>query len=329
MAGSAQKLWDVARAFMPSRILLTAVELKVFGALGDESKTSVEVASALDTDPRATDRLMDALVALGFLAKSGDRFTNTPETQQSLVPGRPGYAGDALMHAVNMWDSWSTLTAAVTRGTSVFRREGDARADWVRPFISAMHYNASASAPGVALLVDLAGVRRLLDVGGGSGAYSMEFCRAKPDLDAVVFDLPDVVPITREYIEAAGLSDRISTLAGDFTADELPSGFDLVFVSAIIHMNSQEANIDLLRKCARALNPGGRVVIQDFIVDEARTSPPHAAIFALNMLVATRAGDTYTEDEVRSWLAETGFGDVTRVDPPSGATLIIGKRSAV
>lgn len=323
------RFWELARGFFPSRIFLTAVELKLFGAVGEGDSTSAEVAERLGADPRATDRLMNALVALEVLAKKDGRFSNSADAREFLVSGKPGYVGDALMHAANLWDSWSMLTEAVKAGTSVVKREGKARAGWVKPFISAMHANASMQAPRIAPLVDLKDVKRLLDVGGGSGAYSIEFCRRKPDLNAVVFDLPDVLPLTGEYVAEAGLSDRISTVGGDFSVDELGADFDLAFVSAIIHMNSPEENLDLYRKCWRALRPGGRIVVQDFIVNEDRTTPPQAAIFALNMLVGTRAGDTYTEGEVREALEQAGFGDVKRKDTPGGTTLISAGKSNV
>ncbi len=325
MAHNADRLWDTARAFMPSRILLTAIELKLFAALGEGPRTSAEVAAALETDPRATDRLMNALAALGFLNKEGERFSNTPDTDALLVPGRPTYAGEAIAYAATLWRRWSTLTDAVKAGTSVVGEQAGEREDWVSSFISAMHYNASASAPSVVPLIDLTGVERLLDVGGGSGAYSIAFCRAKPDLHAVVFDLPDVVPLTQKYVAEAGLSDRVSTSSGDFSRDELGRDFDLAFISQILHMNSPEENIELFRKCFRALRPGGTIVIQEFVIDEGRTSPVQAAVFALNMLVATRAGDTYTESEIGGWLAEAGFEGMTRADAPSAAIITATK----
>ncbi|MBI2843512.1 MAG: methyltransferase domain-containing protein [Armatimonadetes bacterium] len=324
MANGEDRIWEMARGFQSSRILLTAVELGVFPALGSGPRTSEEVAAMLRTDPRATDRLMNALVALELLVKEGNLFGNSPEAQEVLVPGGPDYMGGALMHTVNMWDSWSTLTEAVRRGTSVLVREGEARADWVVPFIAAMHYHSSRGADDIVGLIDLDGVERVLDVGGGSGVYSIAFCRAKPALRAVVFDLPDVVGLTEKYVQQAGMSGRITTASGDFHADEFGGGFDLVFLSAIIHMNSPEENIRLFKKCRRALREGGRIVVQDFIVEESRVSPPHGAIFALNMLVATPSGDTYTEAEVTAWLQAAGFAPPTRIDPPGiGTTLLI------
>jgi len=312
--------------FQSSRILLTAYELGIFTVLGDGNKSSQKVAERLQTDARATDRLMNALTALGLLRKSGDNFSNTPLASQCLVKGRPEYLA-GLMHAVNLWDRWSTLTEAVRRGAGVSPyHESERGEDWVVSFIAAMHERAIKQAPAAVTLLDLSGVSRVLDVGGGSGAFSMAFVHAKDSIKATVFDLPDVVPLTRNYIEQAGLTNKVDTSAGDYLTDDLGSGYDLVFLSAIVHSNSPDENRKLLRKCARALRSGGQVVVQDFIMNEDRTSPAHGALFALNMLVATEAGDTFTETEVQSWLEEAGFADILRKDTPFGVSQMIGRK---
>jgi 2-polyprenyl-3-methyl-5-hydroxy-6-metoxy-1,4-benzoquinol methylase len=166
----------------------------------------------------------------------------------------------------------------------------------------------------------------VLDVGGGSGAFSMAFVRARQGISAVVFDVPNVVPLTKNYVESAGYGAQISTLVGDYRHDDLPRGFDLVFLSAIVHANSAAENRGLIRKCAAATDPGGQVVVADQIMNEDRTAPLMGAMFALNMLVSTGAGDTYTESEVRGWMEEAGLRNVTRKDTPFNNTLVIGRK---
>ena len=166
----------------------------------------------------------------------------------------------------------------------------------------------------------------MLDVGGGSGAYAIAFARAHPALSAVVLDLPTVLPIAAGHIEEAGLSKRIATRAGDLRADDLGRDFDLVFVSSICHMLGPDGNRDLLARCARALAPGGRVVIQDFILEPDRTAPRQAVLFAINMLVGTEAGGTYTEAEYAAWLAAAGLADVRRIRLKGPADLMVGTR---
>lgn len=320
---------DIAYAFQRSRVLLTAYELGLFTALGDESKMSAEVATILKTDPRATDRLLNALCAIGLLEKKDGKFSNTPASARFLVQGKPEYMA-GLMHTVNLWDTWSTLTPAVRQGTSVGRPPVNERGEkWLTAFIAAMHDRAKKQAPAVAALLDFSGVSRVLDVGGGSGAFAMAFARAKPGISATIFDLPNVVALTQKYIAQEGLADKVKTVIGDYMVDALGGGFDLVFLSAIIHSNSIDENRKLLRKCAQALNSNGQVVVQDFIMAEDRTSPAHGALFALNMLVGTKAGDTYTESEVRSWMEEAGISNLIRKDTQFGTTLIMGRRSGI
>jgi ubiquinone/menaquinone biosynthesis C-methylase UbiE len=318
---------DIATAFQKSRILLSAFELGIFGAIGVGGKSSQTVAGKLGTDARATDRLMNALVALGMLAKDGDTFQNTPAGLRFLDPSSPNYM-PGLMHTVHLWDTWSTLTEAVRRGTAVPPEE-QRRADpatWTTAFIAAMNDRARLQAPAAAGVVGLKKGMRVLDVGGGSGAFAVAFVRAQEGVTATVLDLPHVLPLTQKYIEAERLTGRIGLVPGNYLTDEFPQGYDLVFLSAIIHSNSPGENRKLIRKCAGSLNQGGTVIVQDFIMDESRTQPPGGAFFSLNMLVGTAAGDTYTETEVREWMKEAGLSEITRVETPWGAAQMKGRK---
>jgi precorrin-6B methylase 2 len=188
-----------------------------------------------------------------------------------------------------------------------------------------MHARASAQAKAVIASIPLAKVSRVLDVGGGSGAYAMAFARAKPGLHATVFDLPQVAPLTRDYLKQAGLAERVDVRVGDYYRDALPRGNDLVFLSAIIHSCSPAEIRKLFGKCARALNPGGSIVVQEFVVDEDRTAPAFSVFFALNMLVGTPGGDAYTESEISSWLKAAGFRAIQRKDTPFDTALMLGR----
>jgi precorrin-6B methylase 2 len=317
-------LFQTMFAFQKPRVLLTAFELGLFTVLGDGSKPSSEVAKVLGANERATDRLMNALCAMGLLAKKNGRFSNRPLAARFLVKGKRDYMA-GLGHSVNLWQSWSTLTEAVRRGTSVVATRASERGDEsLTSFIAAMHARACRMADGIVALLDLSHVTRVLDVGAGSGAYCMAFVRANERIRATAFDLPHVIPLTKKYLKKAGLSERVDTVVGDCNSDSLGKGFDLIFLSALIHSNSFAQNQDLIRKAADALNPHGQVVAQDFIMDENRTSPAFAALFALNMLVGTEAGDTYTESEVRAWMKGAGLSRIVRSDTPYDTTLIIG-----
>jgi predicted O-methyltransferase YrrM len=195
---------------------------------------------------------------------------------------------------------------------------------WTRAFIASMHQRALGNAGDLVRAIGIEGVGRMLDVGGGSGAYAIAFAKASRSLRADVFDLPSVAPLTREYIRDAGVADRVAMRTGDMRRDDLGSGYDLALLSAICHMFSPEENQDLFRRCRRALAPGGRLVIRDFIVDPDRTSPTRAVMFTLNMLVGTKAGSTYTEEEYRRWLNGAGFDRVDR--PRLSSDLIVATR---
>lgn len=322
---SFEEIHSLARQFMESRVFLTGFELDIFTILGNSEKTSEEIADEIKADPRATDRLLNALCVTGVIEKKNNRFRNSEVAKRYLVKGKPDYQG-GIMHTVHLWDSWGRLTDSVLKGGSQKEAPFEDRDDvWYKPFIAAMHNRAVKEAPGLVERIDTSGVRKVLDVGGGSGAYSIAFVKKSEHITSTVFDLPNVVPLTQKYVRDAGVEGRVNTVPGDYYSDEFPSGYDLVFLSAIIHSNSPEINISLFKKAAGALNPGGRIVVSDFIMNDDRVSPAFGAFFSLNMLVNTDSGDTYTESEVKEWMAEAGLTFIERKE--TGMTgLMIGRK---
>ena len=317
---------EIAASFQKSRILLTAVELEIFSNIAEAGSSGHQVATRLDLNENACVRLMNALVSMGFLTKKNGLFFNTPESATFLSRKSPAVMG-GLMHTNHLWDTWSNLTEVVRTGISAHREEiNDRGEEWLFAFISAMHDRAMKQAPGQLSGVDLSGIRTMLDVGGGSGAFAMEFIRRKPEITATVFDLPQVVPITRKFIQKEGFGDQIKTFTGDYTVDELPSGFDLVFLSAVLHSNSLEVNRNLIQKCYNALNRKGRIVIHDWIMNQDRTEPSAGAIFSINMLVGTGAGDCFTEQEVTDMLHDAGFQQISRVVFESGLSQVTAQK---
>ena len=314
------------RAYMESRALLTALELDVFTAVGSGA-TAVEVAGRISTHPRSTEMLLNALVAMGMLVKQQGVFRDTPATARYFAEGSKDNARPGLIHIANIWHRWSNLTDCVRAGTAVGHEEMAERGeDWTEPFIAAMHRNAAERAPLVVEAVGPAAGERLLDVGGGSAAYSIAFAQAHEKLHATVLDLPPVLPIAERHINAAGLAGRVETRAGDLRRDPLGKGFNLALVSAICHMLGPEENQDLLRRCFEALEPQGRVVIQDFILEPDKTGPKQAALFALNMLVGIPAGSTYSYEEYFTWLRVAGFTEVRQIRLPGPSRLVVGIR---
>jgi predicted O-methyltransferase YrrM len=197
----------------------------------------------------------------------------------------------------------------------------------VEPFIAAMDHNARGRARAVAQAVEVTGARQMLDLGGGSGAYSIAFAKAAPGLHSEIVDAPEVLALANDYVRKAGLADRISTRAGDMLSVPLEAGkYDLVLLAAICHMFSPEENKQLIERAYAALAPKGRLVISDFVLEADKTAPRFAALFALNMLVGTRAGSSYSEPEYAAWLKEAGFAESKRVRMPGPANLMIATK---
>jgi SAM-dependent methyltransferase len=309
---------EIASSFQKSRILLSGFELDIFTNIGESGITSNQIANNLHLDKHGCERLLNALVSLGFLKKQNDLFFNTPESFTFLSKKSPGYLG-GLMHSNHLWNTWSNLTKVVRTGISANPSEINERGEeWLFPFINAMHDRAIKQAPQQLANIDLTEIKSILDIGGGSGAYSMEFVSKKPGIEASVFDLPNVIPITKKFIDKEGFGNKISTHTGDYTTDDLPKGFDLVFLSAVIHSNSLEINQNLIVKCFNSLNRKGKIVLQDWIMNNDRTKPTSGALFAINMLVGTEAGDCFTEQEVTEMLKTAGFKNISRIVFESG-----------
>jgi len=327
-AHTAESIREYINHYQKSRVLLTTFELDIFSILDKSPKTSDEVAKKIKAEPRATDRLMNAACALDFLEKKNGKFQNTKESSIYFVKGKPEYMS-GLMHTVGQWQTWSTLTQCVKNGTSVYKRPktiNNRNESWLEAFIGAMHYRASRQAKEIVSKINLKDVNKVLDVGGGSGAFAMAFVKAKKNISATVFDLPNVTPITQKYIRQDKMTRNVNTVSGDYNTSPFPKGYDLVFLSAIVHINSNEGNVKLIKKCASSLNPGGQIVIQDQVMNDDRTKPIGGALFALNMLVGTEEGDTYTEKEIREWFKKTGITYEKRIDTFMGNSLIIGRK---
>ncbi len=317
---------EFAASFQKSRILLSGFELDIFTNIEESGTTSDQMADILHLDKHACERLLNALVSLGFLTKQSQLFFNTADSFTFLSKKSPEYLG-GLMHTNHLWNTWSNLTKVVKTGKSAHTSEINVRGDeWLAPFISAMHDRAIKQAPQQLAKIDLSGIKSVLDIGGGSGAYSMEFISRNQGIEATVFDLPNVVLITQRFIEKEGFSGRIKTYAGDYTKDELPEGFDLIFLSAVIHSNSFEINRDLIKKCYKSLAVNGRIIIQDWIMNNERTQPASGAIFAINMLVSTESGDTFTEQEVTEMLLAAGFKNISRIEFESGLSQVTAQK---
>lgn len=313
-----------ARGFMKSRIILTAAELDLFTEIDDSCDSAEKIAEKFGWDKRALERIMDCLVTFGLLRKEGANYSLTAESTP-YSSKKPASALPMLLHMKRLWETWSGLTEVVKQGAdSAVKPPVPMDMDGRHAFIGAMHAIGRHLSEEIAGSLDLSGFSRLLDIGGGSGTYTIAFLRRYPELRGVLFDLADVIPMARERFEAEGLLERVDLESGDFYADELPKGCDLALLSAIIHQSGYKQNVELYQKVYRALDPGGMLLIRDHIMNEDRTWPPQGALFAVNMLVNTRAGDTYTFEEVEQGLSEAGFKDAKLLRSGERMDCVIG-----
>jgi len=303
-----EDVMKLARSFMGARILLTGAELNLFTLLARRDLTAAEIAGQTGTDLRPLSVLLNALTALGLLTKENNRYRCVAPASSFLAKEAPGTVLPMVLHMAHLWHRWSGLTDLL-RG----ERHAECRPHHVdeegelEAFIGAMHVVAKGRADEIAAAVHPETAEALLDVGGASGTYTMAFLRVNRRMHATLFDRPEVMEMARESLAREGLLDRVTLIPGDFYRDEFPPGQDLVWVSAIIHQNSPDQNRDLYRKVFRSLISGGRIVIRDHVMESNRTEPLKGAVFAVNMLVSTDGGGTYTFEEIRDDLIRAGF----------------------
>jgi SAM-dependent methyltransferase len=308
-----QEILALSRNFMECRLLLTGAELDIFTRLA-EPASSMDLAEKQGWHERPLTVLLDALTAMGLLTKKDGLYRTDSSLLAFLRSDSRRTVLPMIQHAATIWKNWSNLTPIVTETGGVERIPGSFRDPKdQKAFIGAMHVVGSMHAAKIVEAVKPGSARRLIDVGGGSGTYTIAFLQASPEISATLFDLPEVVDMGRERITEAGLMDRVTIVAGNFYTDALPEGHDLALVSAIIHMNSAEQNVDLYKKIFDSLVPGGRIVVRDHVMKPDHTAPKSGALFAVNMLVGTPGGGTYTYDEIKTGLKAAGFENVNLI----------------
>ncbi|MBI3770651.1 MAG: methyltransferase domain-containing protein [Deltaproteobacteria bacterium] len=314
--------------YVESRILHAAVTLELFDALDASGRTAEEITVALGTNLRATTLLLNALVAMRLVRKRGEHFLETDASRAFLTAASPTSYTAMVRFDAALWPVWERLAETVrsgepARAPDMFQRTPEETALFVDAMASLVQARGDARV--LADTLDLTNTRCLLDVGSGPGMYPVEFCRRHPHLRISIFDLPGTLEVTRRHLAETGLDDRISLVAGDYRRDALPGGFDVVFLSNIIHGEDEDTNRELMRKVYAALAPGGRVLIKDHVTDDSGTSPAAAAIFSIAMLLFARGRD-YAYGEIRAWLLAAGFARVGVDVLPPGliSTLVTG-----
>ena len=317
------RLLSLASGYMPSRTFLSALDLGVFAQLAIRSQTASAISAVLEMDATATEILLDALTGMGVVTRQGRLYSLCEEVADSLDPKHPDYLVGTLAHLSRLWESWSDLTRTVKSG----RREPSEWTEDMRVGLAlAMKRQAKHAAPRIAAFVDGSNVRTMLDLGGGPGAYSIAFAERFPQMRAVLCDRDEcALKLARSDILAAGLQSRIEVRKADFLVEEISGGYDLVFLSSVLSTCSEVQNRLLLKKVQRSLNPGGRVLIRDYMLDDGKACPAHASLFSVCMLVATAGGRVYSRAELKNWLREARFDKVHRV-PMEPLSLMVGRK---
>lgn len=332
---SANPLMALSTGFWAFKTLAAANELDLFSLAGGAGITIAELAEAHGLHPRPAEMLLTGCAALGLLEKTEGRYRNTPLSEAYLVRGKPYYFGGFVQMAdKRLYAGWSKLAEALRTNqpttwdpaaqSSMFDSEDPTL---LATFWEAMHSLSAMTARQLGEAVDFERFRRLLDIGGGSGAYAIELCKQYGALRATVFDLPHVAAIAAEKIAEAGLTDRIETTGGSFF-DYIPADHDLHLLSMIMHDWDEATNRALLRRSFEALPDGGAVVIRELLVNDEKTGPAPAALMSLNMLIETKGGRNYTPAEYSAWLEDAGFRHIETIwlDAPAANGAVIGRK---
>ena len=307
-----------------SRVVQVASLVGLFAALADGSADSAAMARRLGLDADMTDKVLIACAAMDLVRRDGGGWALMPKAEATLVPGGPLYQGHTLAHNAGVWAFWNDLEPALRGQGERSVRSGQAAEGITRShrdFIMAMH-NMTMAGRGLELAerVDLAGRRKLVDVGGGPGTYSIALCRRYGDLEATILDLPETIEIAREVVSEFAVADRVHLRAGSWDEDDFGRANDAVLMSNILHGPTSAAEMKL-EKAYRSLKPGGLLIVQDFLLNDEKTGPLTPALF--NIMVGA-----FSEKELRERIVAAGFIQLESQPMPQdlGTTLITAKK---
>ena len=328
-----ERIWNLAWGYTAPLILEAGVRLRVFDLLEAGPKTAAQVAAETGASPRGVRMLLNALVGLELLAKKGDAYALTPESATFLVSTKPEYRGGMLRHgSTQLIPHWLKLAEAVRTGKPpISVNQEDTGGEFFRQFVEDLFASSYPSAKVLAahlLANPPAGPYRVLDLAAGSGVWSIALAEKSPRVEATVVDWPAVIPVCQKVTARRGVGDRYRYVPGDLLEADFGAGYQAATLGHILHSEGERRSRQLLKKTFAALAPGGVIAVAEMTPNEERTGPPFALIFALNMLVHTDEGDTFTFGEIASWLGEAGFVNTRQLDVPGPAPLILADRPA-
>lgn len=324
------RLQKIAQAYWESAALMAAVELEIFTAIAHGHDTIPAVAKVIGITERNAERILTVLAAMTLLSREGERFTNAPDVQRFLVKDGERYAGPWILFTKPRWTAFGELSDRLRRKEeNKLGAYVDFSVDDARRYHAATYSIGMGAARLFSRSVDLTGRKKLLDLGGGSGAYSIVATKTYPGLKAIVLDLPPVAVVANEYIAANDAADRVSTLPGDFTSTEFPSGVDVVVMASNLPQYEPDLIRLVVRKAFAALEPGGEMHLIGETLHDDRNGPLSAALWGLNEAVQGSTGLAHTEAEVKGYLQGAGFADVA-VHPfvPGVLSRVTGRKPA-
>ena len=293
--------------------LHAGVKLDVFTAIGKEKVTAGDVAGKLGVDRRALTMLLNALTAIGLLSKNLDTYSNTQASLAFLSKDSPQYIGFMIMHHHHLVDSWSRLDEAVKAGHAVRGKVSFADEEVRESFLMGMFNLAMNIAPELAKSIDLSGRRHFLDLGGGPGTYAIHFCLNNPQMRGTVYDLPTTRPFAEKTIAKFGLTNRIDFMDGNYLEEGVKGTYDVAWLSHILHGEGPDECRTIISKTVEALEPGGLIMIHEFVLDDTMDAPLFPALFSLNMLLGTDKGQSYSEAELTGMLSGAGVSEIRRL----------------
>jgi ubiquinone/menaquinone biosynthesis C-methylase UbiE len=328
---SSTAIMEDLRGAWRSQALIAAVELDVFSHIAEGKRTLKEVAAAAGASERGIANLLDALVGMRYLRKGGGRYGLQPISSTFLVRGKKTYMGASTEPLSLSWDTWGHLTEAVKTGRphEAINVAEKGKEFFPKLVASIFPGNFAASTAAVSHFSnrERQKIHKILDVAAGSGAWSLAFAQAIPDARVTTVDFPEMTPITRGFAEKLGIAGRYEYHEGDIRhVDFGRDTYDLVILGHIIHSEGEDHGKDLVRKSWAALCPGGKLLIAEFIPNDARTGPLMPVLFGLNMLLHTEEGNVFTMREYRAWLKAAGFRKVTAISVPPPASLILATK---
>jgi len=316
-------------AVNPSFALLAGIQLGVFTALNQEAATVNGVAERLGVRADKLEVLLYALVPTGLLLVENGLFSNSPEAEQFLVEGRPGYLGEGYVStAEGRWQALLKTADSVRTGTAQAKLDyTDASEEQLNIHYKSFFAQTQSKGRNLAGLFDFTRHRRLLDVAGGTGGLAIALTSACPDLHATVIDLPEVIPTTRRYVDEAGVADRVTVLAGNVVTGQIVGTYDVAVVSNFLPVLSREDARHALVNLGLVVEPGGVLYLTDRgTIDDSRISPEEIVQSSLFFINAFDNGCPKTESERRTWLEEAGFKDIKRMPFPEGGTIMVAEK---